>query len=199
VSTESLADTSSPADTADGISGADSDAVNTTTAPLAPGFWCFAATANLTNYDDPTEYANATTECFEVADTTTTSTAQTWIPNDSATVTSAGDTNLDGSVTFSLYSDGECGADGGTLLYQEVLDIPAGTASPHTVFTTNGDGDTVGADADEIFDVSDSPVNVSWRAVFTSDAAGVGGSTANCETSTGLAIDDDDEPAPPTP
>ena len=196
VSTETLIDTSSPANANDGISGADSDAVNISTAPLAPGFWCFAATADLTNYDDPTEYAVVTTECFEVADTTTASTAQTWLPNDSATITSAGDSNLDGSVRFQLYSDGECGADGGSLLYQEDVDIPAGTASPTTVFTTNGDGDTTAPDADVVFDVSDSPVTVSWRAVFTSDDAGVGGSTANCETSTGLTMDDDNEPAP---
>lgn len=196
-------DPDSPGDT-DGKRCALSATVNATgqtgiRGPLAAGRYCFAAKATLTNYASPDEFTNTTTECFLVADTTTTSTAQNWTPNDSATVTSAGDSNLDGTVQFSLYTDGECGADGGTLVYQESVDIPAGTASPHTVDTSNGDGSpATGLASDEIFDVNDSTVNVSWRVVFTSDDGGVGGSTANCETSTGLVIDDDNEP-PPAP
>lgn len=193
-----LTDTSDPADTHDGISGANSSEVNTAASPLAPGAYCFRAEADLTNYDDPAEFTNTTTECFAVADTTTTSTAQNWTPNDSATITSAGDSNLDGTVNFKLYTDGSCGAGGGTVVYEENVDIPSGTASPATVATSNGDGDpATGAASDEVFDVNDSTVNVSWRVTFTSDDTGVGGSTASCETSTGLVIDDDNEP--PTP
>ena len=62
-----LADTSNPANTHDGISGADSSDVNTAASPLAPGAYCFAAVADLTNYDDPPRATNLTTECFTVA------------------------------------------------------------------------------------------------------------------------------------
>jgi len=187
----------------DGIATAQSPTVNDSSqtgarGTLAAGRYCFRATwPGDSNYTTPLNVTNDTTECFTVADTTTAATAQTWLPNDSATITSAGDSDLDGTVRFQLYSDGECGADGGTVLYQEDVDIPASTASPHTVNTTNGDGDpATGLAADLVFDVSDSTVNVSWRVVFTSDDTGVGGSTANCETSTGLIIDDDNEPTP---
>ena len=202
--TNAACDPDSPGDT-DGKRCAVSATVNDSgqtgnRGSLAPGRYCFAAKATLTNYPSPAEFTNTTTECFSVADTTTTSTAQNWTPNDSATVTSAGDANLDGNVRFQLYDDGACGADGGVVVYQEDVEIAAGTASPHTVSTSNGDASpATGLASDEVFDVSDSQVDVSWRVVFSSDDTGVGGSTANCETSTGLVIDDDNEPAPPTP
>ena len=194
VSTETLVDTSSPANANDGISGADSDPVNTATAKLASGYWCFAATANLSNYDDPTEFANATTECFRVADTTTTATAQKWTPNDSATITSAGGSTVGGSVTFTLYNNLTCtaGTADANVLRRETVTVSAGTASGTSFPTTNGDGTpATGLAADVSFDVSDSPVNVSWNAVFTSTDSNVGGSTSPCESSAGLTIDDD--------
>ncbi len=41
--------------TTDGVSGAFSDFVNTAASPLAPGFYCFRAEADVTNYADPDE------------------------------------------------------------------------------------------------------------------------------------------------
>jgi hypothetical protein len=67
-----LVDTSNPADTHDGISGANSADVNTAASPLAPGNYCFRAEADLTNYDDPDPATNTTTECFSVAKIPTT-------------------------------------------------------------------------------------------------------------------------------
>ncbi len=72
------------ANTTDGISSADSDNVNTSASKLAPGFYCFRAVADLTNYDDPAAFTNDTSECFRVRDTSTTTTAQDWLPNDTA-------------------------------------------------------------------------------------------------------------------
>jgi hypothetical protein len=168
--------------------------------PFTPdevGTWCWRGEYSGDDFYDPVA-DSSTGECFTVTDITETETAQNWTPNDSATITSTGDSNLDGTVRFQLYSDGTCGANGGTVLYQEDVDVPLGTTSPHTVVTTNGDGDpATGLASDEVFDVSDSPVNVSWRVTFTSDNTNVAGSTASCETSTGLIIDDDNEP--PTP
>jgi hypothetical protein len=167
--------------------------------PNAVGTWCWRGEYSGDDFYDAVA-DSSTGECFTVTDTSETSTEQNWTPNDSAMITSAGDSNLDGTVRFQLYSDGTCGADGGTVVYQEDVDVPSGTTSPHTVSTTNGDGDpATGLAADEVFDVSDSPVNVSWRVTFTSDDPNVEGSTANCETSTGLTIDDDNEPPPPGP
>jgi hypothetical protein len=165
--------------------------------PDVVGTWCWRGEYSGDDFYNPVT-DSSTGECFTVTDITETSTAQNWTPNDSATITSTGDSNLDGTVRFQLYSDGACGASGGTVLYQEDVDVPSGTASPHTVVTSNGDGDpATGLASDEVFDVSDSPVNVSWRVTFTSDDTNVAGSTANCETSTGLTIDDDNEPPPP--
>jgi hypothetical protein len=165
--------------------------------PDEVGTWCWRGEYSGDDFYNPDTDSSAG-ECFTVTDITETSTAQNWTPNDSATITSTGDSNLDGTVRFQLYSDGACGANGGTVLYQEDVDVPSGTESPHTVVTSNGDGDpATGLASDEVFDVSDSPVNVSWRVTFTSDNTNVAGSTANCETSTGLTIDDDNEP--PTP
>jgi len=67
-----LVDTSSPANTHDGLSGATSDNVNTAASPLSPGAYCFRAEADLNNYDDPDHFTNLTTECFTVAKLPTT-------------------------------------------------------------------------------------------------------------------------------
>src|SRR5206468_3015767 len=59
---KTLVDTSSPANTTDGISGANSDDVNTSTSKLAPGYYCFRAVATLTNYDSPPAFTDSTNE-----------------------------------------------------------------------------------------------------------------------------------------
>jgi hypothetical protein len=171
----------------DGIAIATSPEVNTPTSVtgnLVSGHYCFRAEwPGDSNYDG-TSHTNATTECFDVADTSSGSTAQRWLPNDSATFSSAGGSNLAGSVQFTMYASANCT---GTVLFQETRTLAGGTSSA-TVSTTNGDGDTTGLDADKVFTVTDSPVTISWSAVFTSTNS-VGGSTAPCETSS-LTIDD---------
>lgn len=52
--------------TTDGISVATSDDVNGAGSGLANGYYCFKATATLTNYDSPDPATNNTTECFRV-------------------------------------------------------------------------------------------------------------------------------------
>jgi hypothetical protein len=142
-----LTDTSSPANTSDGISGAVSDAVNTSGSPLQPGFYCFRAVADLTNYDDPAEFTNNTTECFRVRDTTAISTAQSWLPQDSATITTgSGAAAPAGTVVFTLYDSNNCT---GT-----VLGTFTDSSSP---YTTNNQT-TVSVEATK---------SVSWSATFT--------------------------------
>ena len=140
--------------------------------PTEPGRYCFRA--ELTddpNYDDAED--SRETECFTVTDTSSVATAQNWRPNDSATVTSAGGSTLDGTVAFTLYDNGTCD---GNVLYTESRDIAAGTASPATVNTTN-DG-SAGGDV-----LVSADATVSWLAVFTSDDANVSGNTSGCEKS----------------
>jgi hypothetical protein len=153
---------------------------NATSDPFTPdevGTWCWRGEYLGDDFYDPVA-DSSTGECFTVTDTSSTSTAQNWRPNDSATVTSTGGSPLAGSVAFTLYNNGTCD---GTVLYTETR--PVSGASPQTVSTTN-DGSAAG---DVLVSAS---ATVSWRAVFTSTDGNVEGSTAPCE-STVLTIDND--------
>jgi len=60
-------------------------------------------------------------------------TAQTWLPNASATVSApAGSGDLDGTVSFGLYASTDCS---GEAIYSTTADVAG--ASPETVWTTN--------------------------------------------------------------
>ena len=76
-------------------------------------------------------------ECFRVADTSSMTTAQNWLPNDSATITSGvAGTTLAGNAVFTLY-DGAitCATPGSaTVLYTE--SVPVSGGSPATVTTS---------------------------------------------------------------
>ena len=162
----------------DGVAIALSDDINTAASPLAPGFYCFRATwPGDTNYPGELSATNQTSECFRVKDTSSVATHQIWLPNDKATVSSAGGTALSGTVKFELYSGGTCS---GTKLWPEATD-PAGTgeftlasaASPAAVGPTTNTSVTVEADA-----------TVSWKVTFTSTDTGVDSpASATCEVS----------------
>ena len=171
---KTLVDTSNPANPKDGKSGANSDDVNTSASKLAPGYYCFAAVAHLTNYDSPGRFTDSSNECFRVKDTSTTTTAQNWLPNDTATVKlSDGTTNGTGTVTFSLYENGSCDAIGLKTTFGPIT-LVNGMASTNNTSTYVTPGKTI-----------------SWRVTFTpSDPNAVGGSTSHCEMSV-LTINDD--------
>jgi hypothetical protein len=157
-----------------GEASATSDAVNTAAAPLAPGRYCFRAEwPGDTNYPTPLSHAGtaAGSECFFVADTTSATSAQDWLPNDSATITSAGGTALNGSLSFTLYSDDNCGVTSGSVLKAAETFTLTNAASPATRSTTNS---TV--------KVSTSST-VSWLVDFTSSNPLVGNSS-HCEKTT---------------
>lgn len=163
-----IVDISTPANTTDGLSGAVSDFVNTAGVPLASGFYCFRAEADLTNYQDPAAHTNTTTECFQVRDTSSITTAQRWLPNDLATVTLGSGQAPSGTVTFTLFPNATCTPPG--------IDFGPIAVASGTALSNN---------AQPIFVTS----NISWRAVFTpTDPNGVVGSTSNCEVSN-LTID----------
>jgi len=172
---KALVDTSSPANTHDGISGANSDDVNTAANPLDPGFYCFRALPHLTNYDSPGAFTNDTSECFRVRDTSTTTTAQNWVPNDTATVLrSDGVTPGSGTVDFALYITGDC----------------TGPAL-HTFAGRPVDGSGLASTDNSTFAIAVTPGRtISWRATFTSSDPNVVGSTSHCERSI-VTINDD--------
>jgi hypothetical protein len=163
-----LADISSPPNANDGISGAFSNFVNTSASPLAPGFYCFRAEAHLTNYDSPPPFTDSTNECFRVREVSRTTTAQDWLPNDTATVVLGSGAQASGSVTFSLFLNGNC--TGAPAAQFVGIPLVGGTARTNntTVFTAS--------------------TTVSWRVTFTPTDPNVVGSTSNCEIST-LGID----------
>jgi hypothetical protein len=117
------------------------------------------------------------TETVLVTDTSSIITSQDWLPNDSATITSAGGSALNGSVVFTLYNNGTCtpGTDNANVLYTEPSQAVSGV-SPQTKITHNT--------AIKVL----ATASVSWKAVYTSNDTNVSGSTSSCETTT-LTID----------
>ena len=147
--------------------------------PATIGRYCFRG-----DYSGSTVYNTSSDsgsgECFTVTDTTGITSAQTWLPNDSATLSSTNGAPLSGSVSFTLYDGLDCGihkSDGtlGSVVLRtaETFTIAAGTASPVTKSTTNGTNNTVNVNSTE---------KVSWKVAFTSDDPLVGSST-KCESS----------------
>jgi hypothetical protein len=179
------------ANTTDAQATADSDPFT----PDAVGTWCWRG-----EYSGDNIYAAATDssdgECFDVIDTSSVLTDQSWVPNDTATITSGGGSNLTGTLTMTLYNNGTCtpGDADANVLYQESFTIDD-AASPVVKTTTNGDGSGTGLAADVIFLEADSPVGaLSWQAAFVGDPASTS-STGPCETTSQFTIDDND-PAP---
>jgi hypothetical protein len=137
--------------------------VNTAANPLAAGTYCFRGefSGDATKGVPPSSDSSAS-ECFTVRQPTTVSTAQRWIPQDTATVTPAG---TPGTVTFTLYDNLDCT---GTVIAGPFTDSSAPFATNNTTITDD--------------------TTVSWRASF--DATGADDSTSACETAT-VSFDND--------
>jgi hypothetical protein len=157
VNTAAVSGSNPPASTAT------SDAINAN----QTGTWCFRAVytpggANGSNYTGSNE--PSTDECFTVTDTSSSASQQTWLPNDSATVTATAGAPLNGTLSVQLFTDGSCGNSGGSAvggqLYQKPLSN-ATSAADRTLITSN-----------TTFAVSASTA-VSWLVTFTSSDANV--------------------------
>ena len=97
--------------------------------------WVAVYSGNLPNNNGTTHNADCSDTNENVNVTTlpvTLSTAQTWVPNDSATLSVTGGGDLAGKVTFTLYPSADCT---GTSLY--TVDKTVSGASPQTVGTAN--------------------------------------------------------------
>ncbi len=144
------------------------------------GTWCFRAVytpggANGSNYTGSSDASPG--ECFTVTDTTSAASQQTWLPNDSTTVTADHGAPLSGTLSAQLFSDGTCGTSGGSAvngqLYQKTL-TNATSAADRTLTTNN-----------TTFTVPTSQA-VSWLVTFHSGDSNVSDSS-HCE-STNLTI-----------
>jgi len=170
VTTQAVSGSSPPA------SFADSTAITAN----QTGTWCWRAVytpggANGSNYTGSSDASSG--ECFIVKDTTATASQQTWLPNDSTTVTADHGAPLSGTLSAQLFSDGTCGNSGGSAvsgqLYTKTL-TNATSAADRTLTTTNS-----------TFTVSAS-TSVSWLVTFASNDSNVAPSS-HCE-STSLTI-----------
>jgi hypothetical protein len=151
---------------------ATSDATTNTT---TNGKYCWRAEYSGDSFYDGSSHTNSTTECFTVQDVTTATSAQDWLPNDTATITATGGSALNGTLSIQLYTGATCGVGSGSAvdghLYSTTL---TDAASPASFSTSN---------ATYLVSVSSS---VSWLVTFTSSDPNVG-SSSHCE-STSLVI-----------
>jgi hypothetical protein len=79
--------------------------------------------------------ANDGDEEVTVTGTAALSTAQDWLPNDTATLT--GDTNLTGTLTFTLYTGNNCGATSGAAVAGQQYIVPVSNAVSGSTFSTS--------------------------------------------------------------
>jgi hypothetical protein len=140
------------------------------------GTYCFRVVYNAngdTNYSgfDGNSFTSAS-ECFTVTAVASTSTHQTWIPNDTATVTASGGATVQGNVTWVLYvGSSTCTTGTGVTTYNfgpiDVVNGSASTNNPNATTSVILDANTV----------------VSWKATFHSTNSVGSGSPSPCETS----------------
>jgi hypothetical protein len=168
VTTSAITGSSPPA------SSADSAAVTVN----KTGTWCWRGVytpggANGSNYTGSEDASSG--ECFTVTDTTASTSAQDWLPNDTATVASANGAPLNGTLSAQLFTGDNCGATSGSAVsgqsYSKTL---SGTGSSGTLTTNNTTFKVTATSA------------VSWLVTFTSNDSNVS-SSSHCE-STSLTI-----------
>jgi hypothetical protein len=99
--------------------------------------------------------------------------AQSFIPNDSATISATAGGNLAGSVRFQAYESADCS---GTAIVDQTKTVAG--ASPQTVSTTNTT-------------VSTTAANISWKLTYTSTNPAQRSIAANCFEKSTLTIDND--------
>jgi hypothetical protein len=144
--------------------------------PASPGtyHWAASYSGNLPNTKDVSHNTGCTDSDEDVVVSTvpsTIATTQSWVPSDSATVSSSAGGNLAGKVTFTLYQGATCT---GTVLYGPV-DVTVSGSSPRTVSTTSTTAVTATG-------------SVSWKVQYTSTNSAQRGIPESCQESTALTI-----------
>jgi hypothetical protein len=134
------------------------------------GTWCFRAvyTPGPPNGAFYTGSSDASSgECFTVTDTTSASSTQSWVPNDSATVSSTNGAPLMGTLTVQLYTGTGCVA-GNAVADQTYTQAANGSSNTVSLTTTN----TTVFNSD-----------VSWKVTFSSTDPNVSNPPDHCESS----------------
>jgi hypothetical protein len=146
--------------------------------PTQPGTYHWAASysgdppnTNATSHNNDCSDADEDVVVRQVPSSMTS--AQSFIPNDSATVSAPAGGNLNGSVKFELFESSDCS---GPAIYTQ--DVNVSGANPKTVSTNNTT-------------VSTTAANVSWRLTYTSNNQAQKSIPATCLEKTALAIDND--------
>ena len=93
--------------TSDGVAATFTSTASKAYTPQAIGSYCFRAEYGGSGVYN-TSKDNGANECFTVTDTTSEASTQSWIPNDSATVTAAHGSPLNGTLKIQLYSGTGC-------------------------------------------------------------------------------------------
>jgi hypothetical protein len=147
--------------------------------PTAPGTYHWAAV-----YSGDSPNTNGTSHNLDCSDTnedvvvtsvpSSMTTAQSFIPNDSATVSASQGGNLAGSVTFKAFENADCS--GGSPIVNETVNVAG--ASPKTVSTTNTT-------------VSTTAAHVSWLVSYDSTNPAQEDIPATCFEKSDLTIDND--------
>ncbi|MDP9331128.1 MAG: hypothetical protein M3P11_10890 [Actinomycetota bacterium] len=102
------------------------------------GTYCFRAVYDPgtdANYQGKGGSFDGSNECFTVTGTAGLSTAQDWLPNDTATLT--GDANLNGTLTFTLYHGNNCGVTSGTAVSGQQYTVTVTNAASGSTFPTS--------------------------------------------------------------
>ncbi len=146
--------------------------------PTAIGTYHWAATysgdaPNTNGTSHNTDCSDAAEDVVVLAVASSMNSAQSFIPNDKATVSAPAGGNLAGNVKFEVFESSDCS---GTAIYTQTVTVTG--ASPQTVATTNTT-------------VSTTAANVSWRLTYTSTNPAQKSIPATCLEKTALAIDND--------
>ena len=145
--------------------------------PGAVGRYCFRGNyLGSTVYNtssDPSD-TTATNECFTVTDTTASSSAQTWYPNDSASVSAMHGESISGVLTIQLYTGDNCGATSGNPV--SGITYSSGDTSGTTITVSSNKQTTFGVD-------TNNAGAFSWKVVFAPDAGSFVSGSNHCESS----------------
>jgi hypothetical protein len=143
--------------------------------------WVAEYSGNAPNTNGTTHNAACDDTDEDVATTTVASsisTAQRWVPNDSATVSAPSGGNLAGSVEFKLYASSDCGVAGADAAIYSTTRAVSG-ASPQTVSTTGAATQPAAQLASGSF---------SWSVSYDSTNSGQRDIPVTCHETSGLTI-----------
>jgi hypothetical protein len=136
------------------------------------GTWCFRGVytpggASGSNYTGSSDASSG--ECFTVKDTTVSASTQSWVPNDTASVSSVNGAPLNGTLTVQLYTGTGCTAANAVSGHVYTKTV-SGNTTDTTVSLTTTNTDVFNSD-------------VSWLVTFVSSDSNVSNPLDHCESS----------------